>query len=61
MIGHWEIIFILIILVLIFGAKRIPDMARGLGKGLKEFRKALSGKDEEEEPDQKKGDGEKDR
>jgi sec-independent protein translocase protein TatA len=59
MIGHWEIIAILLILVLIFGAKRIPDMARGLGKGLKEFRKALSGK--EEEPDQKKDDAENDR
>ena len=59
MIGHWEIIAILIVLVLIFGAKRIPDMARGLGKGLKEFRKALSGK--EEEPDQQKDDAEKDR
>jgi sec-independent protein translocase protein TatA len=61
MIGHWEIIIILIFLVLIFGAKRIPDMARGLGKGLKEFRKALSGRDEEEEPDRNKGDAEKDR
>jgi sec-independent protein translocase protein TatA len=61
MIGHWEIIIILIILVLIFGAKKIPDMARGLGKGLKEFRKALSGKDEDEGPDQKRGDAEEDR
>ena len=30
--GHWEILIILLVILLIFGAKRIPEMAQGLGK-----------------------------
>jgi len=39
--GHWEILIILLVILLIFGAKRIPEMAQGLGKGIREFRKAV--------------------
>ena len=39
--GHWEILIIFVVILLIFGAKRIPEMAQGLGKGIKEFRKAM--------------------
>ena len=39
--GHYEIIIVLIVILLVFGAKRIPEMAQGLGKGIKEFRKAM--------------------
>ena len=39
-IGPWEILLILLIVLLLFGAKRIPEVARGLGKGMKEFKKA---------------------
>ena len=39
--GQWEILIIFLVILLIFGAKRIPDMAQGLGKGIKEFRKAV--------------------
>ena len=35
-----EIIVVLIVFILFFGAKRIPELAKGLGQGLKEFRKA---------------------
>ena len=38
--GTFEIILIILAVVLLFGAKKIPEMARGLGKGLKEFKKA---------------------
>ena len=41
MLGTWELILIIAILVLIFGAKRIPDIARSIGKGIREFRKAM--------------------
>ncbi len=41
-LGHWEIIVILLLVLLIFGAKRIPEMARGLGKGIREFKSATS-------------------
>ena len=40
-IGHWEIFVILLVVLLLFGAKRIPDIAQGLGKGIREFRKAM--------------------
>ena len=39
--GHYEIIIVLVVILLVFGAKRIPEMAQGLGKGIKEFRKAM--------------------
>jgi len=38
-ISGGEIFFIIFAILILFGAKRIPEMARGLGKGLKEFRK----------------------
>jgi TatA/E family protein of Tat protein translocase len=40
-VGHWEIVIILLVILLVFGAKRIPDMAQGLGRGIREFRKAM--------------------
>ena len=39
-IGASEIILILVIILVFFGAKKIPELAQGLGKGLREFRKA---------------------
>ena len=48
MIGGWELFVILIIALVLFGGKRLPDLARNLGKGLREFRKASSGIAEEE-------------
>ena len=48
MLGTWELILIVVIVILLFGAKRIPEVARGIGKGIKEFRKGLEGKDEGE-------------
>jgi sec-independent protein translocase protein TatA len=39
--GHWELIIIFLVILLVFGAKRIPEMASGLGKGIREFRKAM--------------------
>ena len=38
--GHWEWLIILLIVLLLFGAKKLPDLARSLGKGIKEFKKA---------------------
>ena len=45
--GHWEILIILLVILLIFGAKRIPEMAQGLGKGIREFRSAMRDVQEE--------------
>ena len=55
MVGMWELILIFAIVVLIFGAKRIPEIARGIGKGIKEFRKALEGR--EDNPKDEKANG----
>ena len=50
-IGWQEILLILLIALLLFGAKKIPDLARGLGKGIREFRKGMSEIDKPLEPD----------
>lgn len=40
-LGPLEIILIVLVILLLFGAKRIPEMAKGLGKGMREFKKAV--------------------
>ena len=39
-LGPWEITLILLVLIILFGGKKLPELARGLGLGLKEFKKA---------------------
>lgn len=46
MIGFWEFILIIFILLLLFGARKLPEIGESLGKGLKNFKNALKGKDE---------------
>lgn len=41
-LGTGEIIIILVVVLLLFGAKRIPELARGLGRGVNSFRKGLN-------------------
>ena len=41
-LGPWEIVLIILVIILIFGGKKIPELARGLSKGLKEFRKTTN-------------------
>ncbi len=41
--GGWEWLIIILFLLIFFGAKRLPEMAKGLGKGIREFKGALSG------------------
>lgn len=41
-LGGWEILLILMVLLIFFGAKKIPELARGLGKGIKEFKNATN-------------------
>jgi sec-independent protein translocase protein TatA len=48
-IGTGEVVVLLAVVLLFFGAKRIPDLAKGLGKGIKEFKDAKNGVDEEKE------------
>ena len=61
--GGWEMVVIALVILLMFGAKKLPELARGLGQGIREFKGAVDGvkdelKDAEEsiekndEPDQ---------
>lgn len=47
MLGGQEIIIILIIVLLLFGGRKIPELMKGLGKGIKEFKDASKGVDNE--------------
>jgi len=49
--GTPELLVILLIVVLLFGAKKIPDLAKGMGKGIKDFKKAIK---EDDEPTESK-------
>ncbi len=49
MIGTTEIVIILIIVLLLFGGRKIPELMRGLGRGIKEFKDASKGITDEEE------------
>ena len=48
-IGPLEIVVILIIALIIFGPKRLPELGRSMGKGIREFRSSLSGENKKEE------------
>lgn len=45
-LGFPEIILILVIVILIFGTSRIPELGRGLGEGIRNFKKSIRGEDE---------------
>jgi len=49
MLGTWEIILIVLVILLIFGGKKIPELMRGLGKGVKSFKDGVNGKADEED------------
>ena len=39
-LGGWEVLIILFVILLLFGAKKIPELARGMGRGIREFKDA---------------------
>ena len=41
-LGPWEILLILVVVLLVFGAKRLPEMGAAMGKGIREFKKNIS-------------------
>jgi sec-independent protein translocase protein TatA len=51
-VGPWQVIVILVVVVLLFGGRKIPELMKGIGEGIKEFKKAT--KDETEEVDKNK-------
>ncbi len=49
-VGPWEIILLLLLALLLFGAKRLPEIGKSMGRGLREFKDSVSGKDQDDEP-----------
>jgi len=47
MFGPWEIVIIVLVIILIFGGRKIPELMKGLGQGMKEFKKATKEDDSE--------------
>ena len=48
-VGPVEIIIVLVIVLLIFGPKRLPDLGRSLGRGMREFKDSVTGKDDDKQ------------
>lgn len=57
-LGMGELIVILLIVVVLFGASRLPQLGSGLGKGIRSFKRAFSGEDEEKAPPASNGSSE---
>jgi sec-independent protein translocase protein TatA len=49
-IGTGEIVLLLLVALLLFGAKRLPEIGRSLGKGMREFKDSVTGKDDDDGP-----------
>jgi len=47
-IGATEIVILLLVALLVFGPKRLPEMGRSLGRGMREFKDSISGKDDDD-------------
>ena len=50
-IGPVEIIIVLFIVLVIFGPKRLPELGRSMGRGMREFKDSITGKDEDKKPE----------
>jgi sec-independent protein translocase protein TatA len=53
-LGPWQIVLIIAVVLLLFGGKKIPELMKGLGKGIKEFKDATNGEKKEETNDTNK-------
>ena len=54
-IGFPELLIILVVILVLFGAKKIPDLAKGIGQGIKEFKKGIKdGEDDDKKTDDDK-------
>ena len=48
-LGTWEIIVIVLVVLLLFGGKKIPELMKGLGKGVKSFKDGVNGVEDKQE------------
>ena len=47
-IGPWEVAIILLVALLVFGPKKLPELGKGLGRGMRDFKRAVAGDDDDE-------------
>ncbi len=52
--GPWQVILIILVVLLLFGGRKIPELMRGLGQGMKEFKKATKDEGKENEKNENK-------
>ena len=50
-IGVWQIVIVVLLVVLLFGGRKIPELMRGVGQGMKEFKKATADDEDDDEDD----------
>ena len=63
-VGPWQIVILALLIVLLFGGKKIPELMKGIGKGVKSFKEGMNevtdiSKDEEKSEESKRWEGEK--
>jgi len=49
MVGGWQIAIIVLVVLLLFGGKKIPELMKGIGRGVKEFKDGISGEDQKQD------------
>lgn len=52
-VGPWQIVLVLAVVLLMFGGKKLPQLMKGLGQGIREFKDAKDGKPNDELPEKK--------
>lgn len=53
MVGPWQIVILALVVILLFGGKKIPELMKGIGKGIKEFKKGINPDEDEDEKNEK--------
>lgn len=46
--GHWELLLVVVVILVLFGGRKIPEMMRGIGTGIKEFKHGIREEDQDE-------------
>jgi sec-independent protein translocase protein TatA len=52
-IGPWQIILVILVILILFGGKKIPELMKGIGQGIREFKEASKGDENKKDPDKK--------
>lgn len=54
MVGPWQIVILALVVILLFGGKKIPELMKGVGKGIKEFKNGINPDEDEDKKDEEK-------